>query len=165
MAKGGQRPVPTQLKLLRGNPSKTAIKKHEPQPRRDPLPTDAPAMLTGYAREEWDRIVPELRYLRLMTRVDTQPLAAYCKAYSIWRTAVETFDNAGQHFSEMNRLIVRKANGDPMQNPLIRIIRDAAADMARLADAFGFTPAARTRLTTPPEGAGDESKFGELLSG
>jgi P27 family predicted phage terminase small subunit len=129
------------------------------------MPTDAPAALTGYAREEWDRIVPELRYMRLMTRVDTQTLAAYCQAYSVWRTAVEAFNGSAAHFSEMNRLIVRKANGDPMQNPLIRTIHDAAAAMLRYGSAFGFTPAARSQLTTPPEGAGDESKFGELLSG
>jgi P27 family predicted phage terminase small subunit len=124
-----------------------------------------PAMLTGYAAEEWARIVPELRYLRLMTRVDTQPLAAYCQAYAIWRTAVEAFNSSEATFQRLDRLVVRNDKGTPLQNPLIRTMREAAHEMVRYATEFGFTPSARTRLTTPPEGAGDESKFGELLSG
>jgi P27 family predicted phage terminase small subunit len=65
----------------------------------------------------------------------------------------------------MHRLVVRKANGDPIQNPLLRTIHDAAAAMARYAAAFGFTPAARSSIIVPREGQGAESKFTGLLSG
>jgi P27 family predicted phage terminase small subunit len=163
MGKPGFQPMPTRLKVLRGNPSKERVKKNEPQPRRDPLPTDAPEMLVGYAREEWDRVVPELRYLRLMTRVDTQPLAAYCNAYATWRLAVEAFNSSEARFQKLDRLVIRNDKGTPFQNPLIRTMREAAHEMVRYATEFGFTPSARTRLTTPPEGAGEESKFGDLV--
>ena len=111
MGKPGFQPMPTRLKVLRGNPSKERVKKNEPQPRRDPLPSDAPEMLVGYAREEWDRVVPELRYLRLMTRVDMQPLAAYCNAYAIWRLAVEAFNSSEARFQKLDRLVIRNDKG------------------------------------------------------
>jgi P27 family predicted phage terminase small subunit len=165
MGARGPRPTPTHLKLLRGNPGKQAINKTEPQPRPDAAVPAAPAMLTGFAREEWDRIAPELFHLRLLTRVDRQPLAAYCQAYAIWRTAVEAFNATSEHFYEMNRLVVRHDNGNATQNPLLAIIRNASSEMVRYAAEFGFTPAARSRITAAAEGKTQASKFDGLLVG
>jgi phage terminase small subunit len=83
------RPVPTQLEILRANPGKEKLNKHEPRPMVPPQVPDAPAFLNGYARAEWDCVADELHRLRLLTVVDLQPLAAYCQAYGRWRTAEE----------------------------------------------------------------------------
>jgi phage terminase small subunit len=47
-------------------------------------------------------------------------------------------------------------------NPLVKMARNAAADMLRYAAEFGMTPAARTRISLSQ--SPDNSKFGDLLS-
>jgi hypothetical protein len=55
----------TYLKLLRGNPGKRKLNKHEPQPAIPPAPPPCPEFLDGYAREEWERVSGELFHCRL----------------------------------------------------------------------------------------------------
>ena len=157
----GPAPAPTHLKLLRGNPGHDPINKDEPQPAIPPTMPDAPDFLTGYASDEWYRVAEELYRLRLLTRVDVQPLAAYCQAYSIWRTAVETLATMADRDPTMHGLMIRVGAG-AMQNPVVITLRQAANDMVRYAAEFGFTPAARTRISTG-DTEGPPSKFGPLL--
>lgn len=56
----GRRPLPTNWKVLRGNPGKRALNKHEPQPALPPAPPPCPEFLDGYARAEWERVSVEL---------------------------------------------------------------------------------------------------------
>jgi hypothetical protein len=50
----GRKPVPTHLKIIRGNPGKQAINKSEPKPSdREPI---MPEVLQGEALVEWHRI-------------------------------------------------------------------------------------------------------------
>jgi P27 family predicted phage terminase small subunit len=85
----GPPPLPTHLKLLRGNPGQRAINKFEPMPELLARPPEPPDDLGEYAKEEWRRIIGEAFNLRLVTAMDIQPLAAYCDAYERWRTARE----------------------------------------------------------------------------
>src|SRR5262245_53940278 len=82
------RPVPTYLKVLKGNPGKRAIRP-EPKPEIPQTVPEAPPFLIGYSLDEWHRVAPELHRLRLLTTLDVAPLAAYCAAYGRWRTAEE----------------------------------------------------------------------------
>jgi P27 family predicted phage terminase small subunit len=156
--------MPTHLKLLRGNPAHDAINKNEPQPTIDPAIPDAPPYLIGYACDEWYRVAAELYHLKLLTRVDVQPLAAYCQAYSILRTAVETFNAMAERDPTTHGLMVKGKAGGAFQNPLLLTARQAANDMVRYAAEFGFTPAARSRISNI-EGEDPRSKFGSLLAG
>src|SRR5262245_62892177 len=63
----GPRPIPTHLKVLRGNPGKQRLNREEPEPMLPPAPPEAPEYLTSYARAEWERIVTELYRLKLLT--------------------------------------------------------------------------------------------------
>ena len=85
----GRPPVPTHLKLLRGNPGKRPINMNEPQPDVVADVPDAPPFLAQYACDEWYRIAEELQRLHLLTAFDLNPLAAYCQAYARWRMAEE----------------------------------------------------------------------------
>jgi phage terminase small subunit len=77
----GRRPIPTVLKLIRGNPGKERLPQGEAEPQRpDDIPPPPP-FLTGHAADEWRRLAPELYYLKLLTAIDTNTLAAYCQAY------------------------------------------------------------------------------------
>jgi P27 family predicted phage terminase small subunit len=109
-------------------------------------PPPAPEHLSEYARAEWTRIVNELYSLRLLTTFDIAALAAYCEAYSDWRTAREKLQAMAARDPVMGALVIKTRHGSAMQNPLFLTARQASHDMMRYACEFGFTPAARSRI-------------------
>jgi P27 family predicted phage terminase small subunit len=140
------RRIPTHLKLIRGNPSKRPIPA-EPEPEIPESVPEPPPFLAPYARDEWWEVGPHLVRLGLLTSIDTQTFAAYCSAYSTWRTAVETLTAMAERDGATRGLLVKRASdGNPMRNPLVRIAADAANDMLRFAGEFGLTPLARSRI-------------------
>jgi P27 family predicted phage terminase small subunit len=150
---------------LRGNPGKRPVNENEPQPEVPPEVPNAPSFLTGHAADEWYRVAEELHNLALLTRVDIQPLAAYCQAYAIWRTAVETLAEVAARDPAMHGLLSKSAAGTPLQSPLVMTIRHAANDMVRYASEFGLTPSARSRISSGVGESQPNSKFGPLLVG
>jgi P27 family predicted phage terminase small subunit len=96
--------------------------------------------------DEWWRVAPELHRLGLLTVVDVAPFAAYCVAYSHWRTAEETLARMAERDPINSALLVTSGDGNPRRNPMVKIAADAAADMVRYAGEFGLTPVARSRL-------------------
>lgn len=159
------RPQPTRLKVLRGNPGKQRLP-DEPQPLIAPNVPDPPPFISGYAADEWWCTGEELHRLGLLTKIDVQPLAAYCFAYAQWRMAAEALAKMQANDPVMNGLIIKTKYGDAAVNPLISIARKAAADMVRYAAEFGLTPAARSRIAAGvcAEPA-RQSKFAGLLAG
>ena len=161
--KSGPRPVPTQLKLLRGNPGKERLRCDQLRPEQSIDVPDPPAHITGYAADEWWTVATELHRLGVLTKVDCAPLAAYCYAYGQWRDAAEALASMGSE--PVRGLVVRTGNGGPTENPLIYTARKAAADMMRYAAEFGLTPAARSRITSGVNGDDQQgSKFAGLLA-
>lgn len=124
---------------------------------------EPPAYLSAYAREEWHRAAPELWHLGVLTTIDTTMFAAYCETYAHWRTAEEKLAGMAARDPVTDGLLIRTIAGDARQNPLVRIARNAAADLLMFAGQFGMTPAARARIAA---GIGPEppSKFGDLLA-
>jgi P27 family predicted phage terminase small subunit len=159
----GPRPTPTHLKLIRGNPGQRALNKREPMPALPARPPKPPSFLTGYAREEWDRIVVEAFHLKLVTALDLNPLAAYCDAYERWRTAKETIAAMGERDPVTHGFIVKTQSGGAAPNPFVLIAQNAARDMVRFASEFGLTPAARSRISAI-EAVGT-GKFEGLIGG
>lgn len=100
-----------------------------------------PAFLTGYAEEEWRRIIVEL-YHRV-TVVDVNALAAYCQAYARWRTAEEALATMAARDPLTNGLMIKTNTGSAVQNPIVATANKAARDMVRYAAEIGLTPAAR----------------------
>jgi P27 family predicted phage terminase small subunit len=160
----GPPPVPTNLRLLRGNPSKRPIRP-EPQPTIPDAVPSAPEWISGYAREEWERVAGELYRLRLLTVVDIAPFAAYCVAYQNWRTAYEKFKEMQDRDPVMAGFVVKSGKGTAISNPIFLALRQAGTDMVRFAGEFGMAPAARARIANagfdPPRGPG---KFDGLLA-
>ena len=155
--------MPTQLKLLRGNPGKQRLH-DEPQPEQDVDVPDPPPFITGYAADEWWSVATQLHRLGLLTKVDVVPLAAYCSAYGHWRQAEEALARMAANDPLMHGKIIKSKYGDAIQNPLVSIARKHAADVIRYAAEFGFTPAARTHMSAG-NGDNSQSKFAGLLAG
>jgi len=89
----GRKPKATALKLLEGNPGRRPVNKSEP----DFIPgaPETPYYLTPEAREEWDRIVPELAKVPgLLKHVHGTALASYCMAFARWIEAEELKESA-----------------------------------------------------------------------
>lgn len=158
----GRKRKPTNLTVLEGNPGKRKIKT-EPQP--PPGLPEPPGHLDAYALEEWNRVAEGLSVMRIFTVVDCAALAAYCNAYSRWRTAEEQIKRRIEKANgdKLAGLIDKTSNGNIIQNCLIGIANKAAGDMVRFASEFGMTPSARARLGV--EAHKPKSKFEGLIGG
>jgi P27 family predicted phage terminase small subunit len=140
--------------LLRGNPSKRAIKPSATLPIAPTCP-EAPPFLTGYAADEWAEVAPKLHAAGLLAETDTGLLAVYCSSYGRWRTAAEAL--------KTEPLVVTGATGNPIPNPLVSIARAAAADMITAGALFGLSPRDRSKVSPaePPR----SNKFAGLIAG
>ena len=149
----GPPPKPPHLQIIRGNPGKRRLR-HSVEPPSSPQPPEPPACLTGYARDEWYRLAPQLHERRLLSVLDVASFAAYCQSYKIWREASEVL----ARMPEDEQLVV---DGKP--NPLVRIARNAASQMIAIGSQFGLSPCARLRVAgiTPPK---EPSKFAGLVA-
>jgi P27 family predicted phage terminase small subunit len=137
----GRRPKPTRLKVLTGNPGKRPLNMDEPRPERA-IP-ECPPELGPVAQREWSRLVGELTALGLLTNLDRAALAAYCFAYGLWAEATEAIQKYGA--------MVKSPTGYPIQSPYVSIANRQTEIMMRIASEFGFTPASRSRISTPSE--------------
>jgi P27 family predicted phage terminase small subunit len=157
-------PIPSYLKLLRGNPGKRPLKP-EPEPAIAPACPEPPLFLDAYARDEWHRVAPELWRIGLLRVTDVACLAVYAMAYSQWRQASEALARIAAGDPVMHGLLVKTADGNARRNPLVKVASDAASDMLMVAGLFGLTRVARARLGaagwSPPPGP---SKFDGLLA-
>jgi P27 family predicted phage terminase small subunit len=133
------------MKMLTGNPGKRPMNQHEPNP--EAVIPDCPAELGPVARQEWDRLASELGKLKLLTNLDRAALAAYCGAYALWAESTEAIQKYGT--------MVKSPSGYPIQSPYVSIANRQAEIMMRIASEFGFTPASRSRISTPGKGEAD----------
>ena len=126
----GNRPTPSAINKLRGNPGRRGRNKLEPKPCQG-IDT-RPAWLNPEAKREWARIVPELELIGLLTKVDRAILAIYCEIWGQFVDAVKA--------------------GKPLNVPAMAQMRLYAVEM-------GLTPAARVKLqverAVPPPEDGD----------
>jgi P27 family predicted phage terminase small subunit len=126
---------PTQLRLLRGNPSKRRIPPEVQPLRRVP---DPPSCLMGDALLEWQRITPILVKLGLLTEIDGPALAAYCQAFARWQDAERELAEHGP--------VITSPNGYQVQSPYIGISNRAVTIIKAFVQEFGMTPSARSRI-------------------
>lgn len=137
------RPKPTALKILQGNPGKRPLNKNEPKPERPKRIPTIPNHLRGAARYEWQRVCRELYDLGLLTTLDRAALAMYCSAYGTYAHAQKKIDELGD--------IYKTPKGAVVQNPYLGIRNRAIDQTLRLMVEFGMTPSARSRMSIGKE--------------
>lgn len=129
MAIRGNRPKPTALKLLAGNPSGRPINDLEPK-ASGPI-GDCPEWFPAEAKEEWGRIVPEMVRLGVFAGIDRAVIEGHCLTYAdMIRTA--------------------KA-GEPLRATVLAQLRFYASEL-------GLSPTSRMRLKTPEQDDGDPTE-------
>jgi P27 family predicted phage terminase small subunit len=138
MARRGRPPTPTALKLIKGNPGKRPVKA---EPKPPPSKPRRPQWLVGYARQEWDRVVPFLDGLGLLTVVDRTVIAAYCEAAAGLKAASSDLRKRGY--------LVDSARGDGYQikNPSNQLLKDYARLVSTYSSMLGLSPGDRVRLS------------------
>ena|SRR5271170_397968 len=145
----GPAPKPTALVVLEGNPGKRPLNQREPQPRQ--VAPRCPPYLDENAKKEWQRLVPILRRMKVLTEADYMALAGLCQAYSTMVKAQAKLTESG--------LLYKSQSGYLQQSPLLSIVNASVDQIVKLCREFGLTPASRTRLQIPDrprEEAGDD---------
>jgi P27 family predicted phage terminase small subunit len=103
--------------------------------------------LSGPARYEWRRIVPELEALGLLTQIDRAALAGYCQAYGRWVIAEKKLTELSSISPDKMAFLYKCANGNLIINPLLSVASKAMEQMHKFLVEFGMTPSARSRLS------------------
>jgi P27 family predicted phage terminase small subunit len=119
---------PPQLKIVPETPL-------EPPEYPEPFP-----FLSAHAAEEWRRLAPDLSKNGTLTALGFGPFAAYCEAYSTWRSATETMAALAARDALTHGLLVQNGEGALVVNPLVEIVRAAGDAMLLAAHEFGLTP-------------------------
>ncbi len=158
MGKRGPKPTPTAVLKLRGSTLVTA--RREAAEVQGPAGTpDPPDWLDDEARETWDRLVPMLEGMGVLTRIDGHALARYCRLWSRWRRAEAFIEEKGEMYP------LRDDAGKVkyfQQWPQVAVANKLAQQLTRLEGEFGMTPSARSRIQLAPvagERRTDKSKY------
>src|SRR5262245_24790030 len=137
MRRSGQQPVPTALKILRGNPGCRPIDdEREPKIPVGDLPEPAEE-LNDEGLKAWRRLVPILGPSGLATPADYQGLTVHCQLWSRWVEINRRLNREGA-------VILRK--GIPELHPLVKQSESLAQQLRQYLIEFGLTPGSRTRI-------------------
>lgn len=158
----GRPAKPAVVHLLNGNPGKRSAKELLDQVQNPAVPVEAPDKpdwLDAESSEEWDRLIPDLLKLGLITRLDQQALAQYCEAvceYRKFSRLISQF-NADPKLSQQQAGDVQTSKTGFKSLSIWRTLRNDAQRRAdELGRQFGFTPMSRRGLRP-------QSPQGELI--
>lgn len=142
----GRKPIPTVMKVLRGNQGKRPLPANEP--KMPPAVATAPPVELQddpVALKEWQRVEPMLRKSKTITQADRGALVALCQQWSRYLEANGKIASAG--------MVVKAPSGYPMPNPYLAIANKALGNCVKLWAELGLTPSSRSRVTAT---AGDQ---------
>ena len=162
MGKRGPKPKPTSILKLGGS-WRGNINRSEPKPSKKKT-VRAPSYLNDEAKKIWDRIVPVLKDMQVLTHADVHALARYCDAYVLWIATCHFLNENGLAYiiyetdeigNETNQ--IRMVKKYPQADCYLKL----SALLSRYEQEFGLTPSARSRITVdsgPMYGRNDGSK-------
>lgn len=157
---GGRNRKPTAVKKAQGNAGKRKLNDREPV-----VNVGAPAMpdyLSESGRAEWNRLVPILLSMKVLTPSDGDALAALCCAHSQFVEAQHDLVARGNlldiyQICQLNGFPIVGRTGKPKavlidvkKNPSVQVASDADKRLRSYYAMFGLDPSSRSRLTTNP---------------
>jgi P27 family predicted phage terminase small subunit len=136
MPKNGRPPIPTKLKILKGETRPGQLNKNEatlPPKRPDPPPD-----MSDEAMKIWNNLVPQLDRMGILTTIDQTILGFLCQEIARARRFSKLFDDSAP--------LIKDDRGKMRKNPMSQLVRDSILVVARLSYEFGLTPSARAKL-------------------
>jgi len=137
----GPAPKPTALKLLQGNPGHQTLNKLEPKLK--PAAPELPSDLNAEALKRWKFYVPLLLKARMVAALDGGGLAAICRNEAMIAVCQREIKKQGL-------FITSKRSGVVRVNAAAQKLEALQDQNRKLAQEYGMTPSARTRLQVPP---------------
>ena len=136
------KPLPTALKILKGETRTERLNKNEPKPQ--PVMPECPIELNERARAVWDGLGKILVRLGILTEVDGLAFAALCQE---WARYVDLSDNKD--------LVQTFESGARQVAPEVSASHKCLTQLLRLFAEFGLTPSSRARLSIGPSETDD----------
>ena len=152
---GGRKPLPTQVKQIKGTLQPCRTNYHEPIP--EGLLVEPPDYMPEGAKAAW-RYALECAPPTLMCKLDMSVL-------EIWACAADLYRQAQAGIGKTGLLVKAPHSGVPMQSPYLAIANKQAQIMTKAAIEMGFTPASRSRISIPNERPGEELDLWEDIVG
>ena len=160
MGARGPKPLPANVHMLRGNPSKLPAAQLMDSLQPEIEIPGCPPHLLPEAKKEWKRITPELERYGLISKIDRAALALYCQAWARWvwaerelqrahgiaeekRAAAEA---AGQVYEGGDGYTLPTRNGHFTYSPHWVIANKAMEQVNKFLADFGMSPSARGRV-------------------
>ena len=151
----GRNKIPTDLKVLMGNPGKRLIDPDEVKPA--PVADPCPKWLDRYSKEVWHQLAPRLERNGQLTEDDFLDFTNLCmKAGEIRR--------AYQELKKKKTLTSTTPSGYEQQRAEIGIINSDIKIVTTLCSKFGLSPADRSGMINP-KAKEKRSKMAGTLSG
>ena len=155
----GRKPIPTNLKVIRGTAQPCRVNSQEPKPDKAKRPP-APRTLSELARKHWKRITKELEACGVLTNIDQDALAVYCELYAQWVEAGEMIKKKGMVIADPRYADRKTSEGRPMTVPVLSPYFKASLklseQMKQMLCEFGMTPSSRSRIRADTDKPEDE---------
>lgn len=155
----GRPGLPATVHVLNGNRSKKNVDGLLDQIKAPAVPIVAPPMpecLTADAVAEWDRLIPDLIALGLVSTLDMMALATYCEAVADWFRFRRRITEANAATDGVDKGDIQTFATGAKQISVWRQLANDAEKRANTAGAqFGFSPMARRNLKTTPAPQGE----------
>lgn len=146
---GARGPAPTPIEFLERRGS-NRVGRHASVGLRPPVElAPPPSWLSDEAQQLYDALGARLLAVGLVTALDTETLACLAMAWADLRTAQEFLAKHGMVYVARARPRPGQKEGAPIglrAYPHAKIARELRAEILRLGDRLGLSPAARARL-------------------
>ena len=151
----GRKPLPDNVHLLNGNPSKkplAALSNGARVPVEIPEP---PNLVKGEAKKIWERTAERLEKLGVINSIDESALVRYCLAYARFievEKEIEKLNREGKKEGKLFKgLVTKTPSGYEQQSVLFQIRSKCHEEMKGFEAVFGMTPSARTSVDVSPQ--------------
>ncbi|MCX7635294.1 MAG: phage terminase small subunit P27 family [Syntrophales bacterium] len=120
-----------------------------------------PDWLNDEAKQEFRRIMKEMKDLDVITNVDVDALAVYCDAYVTYIECTRIIENEGYQVEHTNK----SGATNMVPHPMLAKKRALADQMKAMATEIGLTPSSRAKISLPPPKEKDKTPFEERFGG
>jgi len=162
MGQRGPQPLPANVHLLRGNPSKKSLASITDEFKPEVEIPSFPSWIWPEAKKEWKRISVELERYGLVSKLDRAALVLYCTAWArmVWAEQMLTramkdadkkraeAEARGEEYQGGDGLMVKTANGNFTYSHHWVVGKHAAAQVKQYLELFGLSPSHRAGVRT-----------------